>query len=90
MILPSEYILRRLSKSAKIGEVWDDNGQEMNDQNDMSLVTRHASLSRACSNLIDDASLTIKDTKFLLNEIELLRGKIKEMNGLNLHGAKRS
>ncbi|KAH7515843.1 hypothetical protein FEM48_Zijuj10G0069200 [Ziziphus jujuba var. spinosa] len=53
----------------------------MNDQDDMSLVTRHASLSRACSNLIGDASLTVEGTKFLLNEIEMLRSKIKEMNG---------
>ncbi|KAH7546187.1 hypothetical protein FEM48_Zijuj01G0173900 [Ziziphus jujuba var. spinosa] len=81
MFLPSKYILRRWTKNAKIGEVWDNNGQAMNDQDDMSLVTRHASLSRAYSNLIDDASLTVEGTKFLLNEIELLCGKIKEMNG---------
>ncbi|KAH7516085.1 hypothetical protein FEM48_Zijuj10G0097400 [Ziziphus jujuba var. spinosa] len=53
----------------------------MNDLHDMSLVTRHASLSQACSTLVDDASLIVEGIKFLLNEIELLCGKIKEMNG---------
>lgn len=59
----------------------DDSTQYINNQKDMSLITRHARLSQIVYTIVDDASLTNETTSFILNEFELLHGKIKEMIG---------
>ena len=57
--LPSEYILMRWTKSAKVGGVVDNSGQEINDHQDKCLITRHARLSQLASMVVDDACLTV-------------------------------
>lgn len=47
----------------------------------MPLMTRHASPSYFSSIVIDDASHTSEDTNLVLNEMKVIHGKIKEVNG---------
>ena len=70
----------RWTKSAKVGEVVDNSGQEINDHQDKCLIMRHARLSQLASMVVDDACLTVEYINILLNKLEMVHGKIKEMN----------
>ncbi|KAF3438280.1 hypothetical protein FNV43_RR21041 [Rhamnella rubrinervis] len=78
--LPSEYILTRWTKSIKVDGIVSNNGQEINDLQDKSLIMRHVQLSQLASMVIDDACLTVECSNILLNEFEMVHEKIKEMN----------
>ena len=70
----------RWMKSAKVGEVVDNSGQKINDHQDKCLIMRHVRLSQLASMVVDDACLTVECTNILLNELEMVHEKIKEMN----------
>ena len=65
--LPSEYILMRWTKSAKVGGVVDNSGQKINDHQDKCLIMRHVQLSQLASMVVDDACFTVECTNIFLN-----------------------
>ncbi|KAK9904611.1 hypothetical protein M0R45_000573 [Rubus argutus] len=77
--LPTEYILERWTKSAKVGRVWDDDGVEVKDMGDKSLIMRHIQLSQLSQTVIDEASLSPETTDYLKEGLEKLRIGIKEL-----------
>ncbi|XP_022871777.1 uncharacterized protein LOC111390879 [Olea europaea var. sylvestris] len=44
--LPTQYILQRWTKSAKIGKVWDKDNEELNEIPNQLLMLRHSKLSQ--------------------------------------------
>ncbi|XP_022897649.1 protein FAR1-RELATED SEQUENCE 5-like [Olea europaea var. sylvestris] len=78
--LPTQYILQRWAKSAKISQVWDKDNEELNDIPNQSLMIRHSKLSQLSSIVVDDASLTEEGANLLVNRLEELHRKIKEIN----------
>ncbi|KAL6175173.1 hypothetical protein ACLB2K_051816 [Fragaria x ananassa] len=77
--LPSEYILERWNKNAKVGGVWDDDGIEVRDVGDKSLMMRYIQLSQLSQTVIDEASLSEESTKYLTNGLHSFRLGIKEL-----------
>ena len=55
----------------------DNNNQEIDES---SITIRNSRLSQLASLVVDDASLTSEGTNLLVNELEMIHGKIKEMN----------
>ena len=90
--LPTHCILKILTRNVKVGGVMDNNGQEIAES---SITIRHSRLSQWASTVVDDASLTSEGTNLLVNEMEMIHGKIKEMDNshstvLDLIGKKSS
>ncbi|XP_024156293.1 protein FAR1-RELATED SEQUENCE 5-like [Rosa chinensis] len=77
--LPSEYILDRWTKNAKAGRVWDDDGVEVKDVGDKSLMMRYIQLSQLSQAVIDKASLSPETTKYFTDGLHSLRLGIKEL-----------
>ncbi|XP_024172389.1 uncharacterized protein LOC112178480 [Rosa chinensis] len=77
--LPSEYILDRWTKNAKVGRVWDDDGVEVKDDGDKSLMMRYIQLSQLSQAVIDEASLSPETTKYFTDGLHSLRLGIKEL-----------
>lgn len=75
--LLTDYILKRWTRNAKVGRVVDNNSEEIVES---SITTRHSRLSQLASMVVDDASFTSEGTNLLMNELEMIYGKIKEMN----------
>ncbi|XP_050378184.1 protein FAR1-RELATED SEQUENCE 5-like [Argentina anserina] len=78
--LPSEYILDRWTKNAKVGRVWDDDGVEVKDVGDKTLLMRYIQLSQLSQALIDEASLSQEATKYFTDGLNSLRVGIKELH----------
>lgn len=77
--LPTEYILDRWTKSAKVGRVWDDDGVEVKDMGDKSLIMRYIQLSQLSQTVIDEPSLSPETTDYLKEGLEKFRIGIKEL-----------
>ncbi|XP_024199802.1 protein FAR1-RELATED SEQUENCE 5-like [Rosa chinensis] len=77
--LPIEYILDRWTKNAKVGRVWDDDGVEVKDVGDKSLMMRYIQLSQLSQGVIDEASLSQETTKYFTDGLHSLRLGIKEL-----------
>ncbi|KAF3453139.1 hypothetical protein FNV43_RR03574 [Rhamnella rubrinervis] len=78
--MPSQYILQRWTKNAKVGRVLDKSGRELNDIFDKLLMSRHSGLSQLFSIVADDASLTKEGTNLLRNWLDEVHSKIKKIN----------
>ncbi|KAL6209159.1 hypothetical protein ACLB2K_020102 [Fragaria x ananassa] len=77
--LPNEYILDRWTKNAKVGRVWDNDGIEVRDVGDKSLMMRYIQLSQLSQVVLDEASLSEESTKYLTDGLHSLRLGIKEL-----------
>ncbi|KAL2531350.1 Protein FAR1-RELATED SEQUENCE 5 [Abeliophyllum distichum] len=81
MLLPDKYILRRWTKNAKIGAVYDDAACSSFDEgSSQSLMARPRMLAHKASLLVDDASLTDARSNFLLGEFDKMRIKLKDID----------
>ncbi|XP_073121347.1 protein FAR1-RELATED SEQUENCE 5-like [Henckelia pumila] len=78
--LPYKYILKRWTRDAKDGVIHVMGEENISDDPERFLMSRHARLSYKASILIDDASLTDEGTKFLEEQFNYISGKIKNMN----------
>ncbi|KAL6138692.1 hypothetical protein ACLB2K_063971 [Fragaria x ananassa] len=78
--LSSEYILDRWTKSAKAGRVWDDDGVQVKDVGDNSLLMRYIQLSQLSQDVIDEASLSPEATKIFTDGLHSLCIGIKELH----------
>ncbi|KAL2481622.1 Protein FAR1-RELATED SEQUENCE [Abeliophyllum distichum] len=81
MLLLDKYILRRWTKNAKIGAVYDDAACSSFDEgSSQSLMARHGMLAHKASLLVDDASLTDARNNFLLGEFDKMHIKLKDID----------
>ncbi|XP_075483575.1 protein FAR1-RELATED SEQUENCE 5-like [Primulina tabacum] len=78
--LPDQYILKRWTKYAKIGVLYTMAEQNVVDDPDRCLMSRHMRLSCKASALIDVASFSDEGTNFLPEQFDSIDNKIKEMN----------
>ncbi|KAL2542658.1 Protein FAR1-RELATED SEQUENCE 5 [Abeliophyllum distichum] len=95
ILLPEKYILRRWTKNAKAGILFDVNSVfGMDDGPDKSLMARHGLLAHKASMIVDDASLTDARSNYLLGEFENLHLRVKEIDfdghNVNTHSSSKS
>ncbi|XP_073022750.1 protein FAR1-RELATED SEQUENCE 5-like [Primulina eburnea] len=78
--LPDQYILKRWTKDAKIGVYYTMAEQNVVDDPEKCLMSRHTRLSCKASALIDVASFSDEGTNFLTEQFDFIDSKMKEMN----------
>ncbi|XP_073014540.1 protein FAR1-RELATED SEQUENCE 5-like [Primulina eburnea] len=78
--LPDQYILKRWTKDAKVGVLYTMAEQNLVDDPERCLMSRHMRLSCKASALIDVASFSDEGTNFLADEFDSIDSKMKEMN----------
>ncbi|XP_073015406.1 protein FAR1-RELATED SEQUENCE 5-like [Primulina eburnea] len=78
--LPDQYILKRWTKDAKFGVLYTMAEQNLVDDLERCLMSRHMRLSCKASALIDVASFSDEGTNFLADEFDSIDSKMKEMN----------
>lgn len=78
--LPDKYILKRWTQDAKFGASCLMAEQNVIEDPERCLMSRHLSLSCKSSALIDIASLTEEGTNFLVEQFDDIDIKMKEMN----------
>ncbi|XP_074560094.1 protein FAR1-RELATED SEQUENCE 5-like [Curcuma longa] len=78
--LPDQYILKRWTQDAKVGAMYALGEENLIDDPDRFLMSRHSKLSYKASVLIDDASLTDEGTNFLEEQFDCIYNKIQEIN----------
>ncbi|GAB2269983.1 hypothetical protein Dimus_004898 [Dionaea muscipula] len=80
--LPSEYILARWMKSAKTMRVRDYLGSNINEVCDILLLERRFELFKLASNVIDDAIVSEKATRFVEDVLRSTRKKVLDIRGV--------
>ncbi|KAL2475431.1 Protein FAR1-RELATED SEQUENCE [Abeliophyllum distichum] len=81
LFLPKQYILRRWTNNAKVGEVHDPRTILSSfGGSSTSLMARHRLLAHKSSMLIDDDALTVAHTTFLMGEFDSLHIRIKDID----------
>ncbi|XP_068312593.1 protein FAR-RED IMPAIRED RESPONSE 1-like [Pyrus communis] len=75
--LPSQYIMKRWTKSVKAERIWDGDGLEIKDVQYKSLMMRHIQLSQLSQCLIDESFRMEETTKLVRKGIESLRIEVK-------------
>ncbi|XP_073051310.1 uncharacterized protein [Primulina eburnea] len=78
--LPDQYILKRWTKDAKIGVHYTMAEQNVVDDPERCLMSRHMRLSCKASALIDVTSFSDEGTNFLTDQFDCIDSKMKEMN----------
>ncbi|XP_073313771.1 protein FAR1-RELATED SEQUENCE 5-like [Primulina huaijiensis] len=78
--LHDQYILKRWTKDAKIGVHYTMAEQNVVDDPERCLMSRHMRLSCKASALIDVASFSDEGTNFLTEQFDSIDSKMKEMN----------
>ncbi|KZV13530.1 protein FAR-RED ELONGATED HYPOCOTYL 3-like, partial [Dorcoceras hygrometricum] len=77
---PDKYILKRWTQDAKVGVTFVMCEENVNNDRERFLMSRHSRLSFKASVLVDEASLTDEGTKFLDEQFDHIYTKIKYMN----------
>ncbi|XP_074560767.1 protein FAR1-RELATED SEQUENCE 5-like [Curcuma longa] len=78
--LPEKYILKRWTKDAKVGVIFPVGEQNISDDPERNLISRHSQLSYKASVVIDDASLTEEGTNILKEQLEYVHNIIQDLN----------
>ncbi|XP_074566345.1 protein FAR1-RELATED SEQUENCE 3-like [Curcuma longa] len=78
--LPQKYILKRWTKDAKVGVIFAVGEQNISDDPERNLISRHSQLSYKASVVIDDASLTEEGTNILKEQLEYVHNIIQDLN----------
>ncbi|KZV20016.1 protein FAR-RED IMPAIRED RESPONSE 1-like [Dorcoceras hygrometricum] len=78
--LPDKYILKRWTQDAKVGVTFVMCEENVNNDRERFLMSRHSRLSFKASVLVDEASLTDEGTKFLDEQFDHIYTKIKYIN----------
>ncbi|XP_073121051.1 protein FAR1-RELATED SEQUENCE 5-like [Henckelia pumila] len=77
---PEKYILKRWTRDAKVGAICYMPEQNVIEDPERCLISRHSKLSYRASVLIDNASLTNEGTRFLDEQFDYIDSKIREIN----------
>lgn len=85
--MPHAYILKRWTKAAKHERVVDDDGFEINECSDNSLLFRRNKLFRLASNVIDEVVFSEEASKIFTDSLEGVLEKVKSvMSGWDSEG----
>ncbi|XP_073148152.1 protein FAR1-RELATED SEQUENCE 5-like [Henckelia pumila] len=79
-LLPDKYILNRWTQQAMAGSPYAMNEENISNDPEKLLISRHSRLSFKISLIVDEASLTDEGTKLMEEQLDSLYYKIKEMN----------